>query len=352
MDTNLTKEQKEIIMTTEPRVVVNACAGAGKTKCMIERVRTLLQWGTNPAEIVVITFTNQAASELRERLSDTPNSERVFVGTIHSYCNTLLLMGGIDTSRILNEENFDELFDLISTHYHVIPKVTHLLVDEAQDCDGKQYEFFFNYVRPLNFMMIGDWRQSIYEWRGAEPQLLIDLSKQDDVKTYTLSTNFRSGARVIKTAAKVLDALDPDFHDYSLCGRGVRGQVTKLEGVLEAIDLIMEDGNYGSWFIVCRTNQEISDVCYVLARKGIPYDSFKQSELDRGQLIQKMKDNTVKVLTVHAAKGLENDNVVVIGMRPWGKDEEKRIKYVAYTRARDHLYIVKTQSKKKKFQEW
>ena len=62
---------------------------------------------------------------------------------------------------------------------------------------------------------------------------------------------------------------------------------------------------------------------------------------------KKMLDNTVKVLTVHSAKGLEADNVVVVGVSGWSKrGEERRIAYVAATRARKQLIWTKEFNKK------
>ena len=49
-----------------------------------------------------------------------------------------------------------------------------------------------------------------------------------------------------------------------------------------------------------------------------------------------MNENTVKVLTIHTAKGLEAKNVVVIGAR-WNDVEERCINYVAATRAKELL---------------
>ena len=73
-----------------------------------------------------------------------------------------------------------------------------------------------------------------------------------------------------------------------------------------------------------------------LKRNNIPCDSFKKSELELSELNSKMKEDTVKVLTIHSSKGLENKNVIVIGARTYN-DEEKRIAYVAATRAKETL---------------
>ena len=65
-----------------------------------------------------------------------------------------------------------------------------------------------------------------------------------------------------------------------------------------------------------------------------------------------MRENTVKVLTIHTAKGLEADNVVVIGAR--NRDvEEKCVSYVAATRARNLLvWAYKTNTRKPKAEYW
>lgn len=69
-----------------------------------------------------------------------------------------------------------------------------------------------------------------------------------------------------------------------------------------------------------------------------------------------MKENTVKVLTAHASKGLENKNVAVIGLFFPLKDsnfneedkEKLRLAYVAVTRARDYLVWVRKKRRTKR----
>ena len=57
-----------------------------------------------------------------------------------------------------------------------------------------------------------------------------------------------------------------------------------------------------------------------------------------------MREDTVKVLTVHSAKGLEWDNVIVIGM--YAKTpEDYNVQYVAATRARNNLYWMRYKAK-------
>ena len=101
----------------------------------------------------------------------------------------------------------------------------------------------------------------------------------------------------------------------------------------------MSDG-FGEWFILTRTNAQIDEIANVFKRYGIPYDTFKRAQLDNKELNKKMKENTVKILTIHTAKGLEANNVIVIGAKFYNV-EERCISYVAATRARNLLIWTK-----------
>lgn len=88
---------------------VEAGAGSGKTRCLVERVLTLLEAGTPAESIAVITFTRKAAGELRDRIRMTVTErlhtdpwnetliaasttlDQMAVETIHSFCRRLLL---------------------------------------------------------------------------------------------------------------------------------------------------------------------------------------------------------------------------------------------------------------------
>ena len=107
----LSKKQLEIINSEEQNIVVLAAAASGKTEVLTKRVEYILNKPNVKAEdVVVITFTNAAAEEMRERLN---NPLGLFIGTIHSYANYLLLANGIQTSKYLESDRFDELFEIL-----------------------------------------------------------------------------------------------------------------------------------------------------------------------------------------------------------------------------------------------
>jgi superfamily I DNA/RNA helicase/inhibitor of KinA sporulation pathway (predicted exonuclease) len=74
-------------------VLVLAGPGAGKTFCLIQRIRYLVdEQGLDPSRILAVTFTNRAAGEIADRLADTlgPRAEAITRGTIHALCVQLL----------------------------------------------------------------------------------------------------------------------------------------------------------------------------------------------------------------------------------------------------------------------
>jgi len=347
----LTKTQETIITTDKPHVLVLSSAASGKSAVLVERIRYLLEQGVDPSKIVAITFTNNAASVMYERLGH-PNG--LFIGTVHSYCNYLLRGGAIDTSQILDEERFDDLFEEIKNNPDCIKHVEHLLLDEAQDSTEAQFEFF-ELINPDNFMYVGDIKQSIYGFAGSYPQYLINLWYHNDVTVYEMRQNFRNQSDILHFAKKFLYRLGPDYDDDSIPMRQSDGRPHVLEGnytPTEAVSsLILANerlnANWKDWFVLCRTNSDIALFQQIFESKGIPTDTFKQSELTHSQIQDRLQENTVKILTAHSSKGLEAPYVLSYNIRAYN-DDEARLCYVSATRARDFLIWAKMPPKKKK----
>lgn len=335
----LSKLQQEIIDAPYNKIVVISSAASGKTRTMTEKVRQLLRAGVNPKEVAVITFTNMAASELKSRLGED-YKDGLFVGTIHALANYFLLSSGIKTDKILNKEKFDELFEMVDEHRECIKPIEYLLLDEGQDTDALQFRFLFEIINPHSFFICSDPKQCIYGFRGSRPDLLLKLSQERDVKVFDMNENYRNGANILNYAKKLI--APTGLIDTSISKSPYNGTVTEMSYSESAIiGKIQGARNYGDWAILTRTNYEIDNISYALKRANIPFDTFKQGDLSKEELNSRMSKNTVKLLTVHSAKGLEWDNVIVTGMR-YFNSEERNVCYVAATRARKNLYWMRS----------
>lgn len=339
----LSSLQQDIIEKSDSKTVVIASAAAGKTTVLAEKARQVLRGGVNPKEIAIITFTNMAAGELRKRLGQD-YKDGIFIGTIHSLANYFLASYGIDTSKSIKDEEFNDLFKMVKQHPNCIKKIQYLLLDEAQDSDKLQFEFIFNMICPDNFFVVGDERQCIYRFNGSDPELIHNLANRPEVSCYSLYENYRNAPEILSFAKRII--LSNNMEDDSIAMRKTHGKVIEVKrNIASIVQGIKRWGDFKNWAVLTRTNYGIKEVIAELNRQGVPYDTFKQGDLKNSDLERKMLENTVKVLTVHSAKGLEWDNVVVLDVNFSGV-EEINICYVAATRARDTLIWIPKLRKK------
>ncbi|OMD93537.1 hypothetical protein BSK67_16595 [Paenibacillus odorifer] len=129
-------DRNRILTYLRTTLLVEAGAGSGKTTSLVGRLLALIESGVRVNHIAAITFTNKAADEMRERFrlalekayraaSENPiarerlataleNLDLIFIGTIHSFCGTLLrerpIEAGLDPSFEEMDEESDQQF--------------------------------------------------------------------------------------------------------------------------------------------------------------------------------------------------------------------------------------------------
>ena len=105
----LNDEQLLPVLQTEGAVLVLAGAGSGKTRVLTSRIAYLVEEKGVPAEaILAITFTNKAANEMKERLSQIVDVSRSWVCTIHSMCVRILRMYATEAGITSNFSIYSE----------------------------------------------------------------------------------------------------------------------------------------------------------------------------------------------------------------------------------------------------
>lgn len=107
----LNPQQQEAVYHTEGPLLILAGAGSGKTRVLTHRIAYLIdKKGINPWNILAITFTNKAASEMRERVDKIVGfgSESVWVSTFHSTCVRIL-------RRYIDRLGYDTRFAIYDT---------------------------------------------------------------------------------------------------------------------------------------------------------------------------------------------------------------------------------------------
>jgi DNA helicase-2/ATP-dependent DNA helicase PcrA len=117
-DRELNADQREVVVAGGGPILVIAGAGTGKTRTLVYRVSRLIESGTDPGRIMLLTFTNKAAREMLRRVETllTVDTRRLMGGTFHSVGNRILRKFGSRVGlganfTILDEEDARELFE-------------------------------------------------------------------------------------------------------------------------------------------------------------------------------------------------------------------------------------------------
>lgn len=92
----LNEEQRKAVLNTEGPMIILAGAGSGKTRVLTFKVIYLIkEKKIDPSNILMVTFTNKAAKEMKERVTSlSDNNDKPTIGTFHSICAKILRVEG------------------------------------------------------------------------------------------------------------------------------------------------------------------------------------------------------------------------------------------------------------------
>jgi ATP-dependent DNA helicase Rep len=194
--------------------------------------------------------------------------------------------------RAYNALDFDDLISLPTILFDRSPEILekwqnqlrHLLVDEYQDTNSSQYLLVKQLVGLTGGLtVVGDDDQSIYAWRGAKPENLVQLQEDfPGLKIVKLEQNYRSTARILK-AANTLIANNPHVFDkqlWSELGFGDPLRVIRCtdenhesdQVVAEILDhKLRKRTRFGDYAILYRGNHQSRLIELALQQHQVPY---------------------------------------------------------------------------------
>ncbi|WP_132221762.1 ATP-dependent helicase [Albibacterium bauzanense] len=375
----LNTSQRAAVEQIKGPVMIVAGAGSGKTRVITYRVAHLINNGVDPFNILVLTFTNKAAKEMRERITKVVGGEakNIWMGTFHSVFAKILRVEGhhlgypsnftiydTDDSKslirtILKEMQLDDklynanfvynrissaknnlisaaeyqknehiqaedrssgrphlgtiyqtysqrcfkagamdfddlLFNtnvLMKNHPDVLykyqNKFKYLMLDEYQDTNFSQYII----VKKLaaiheNLCVVGDDAQSIYGFRGANIQNILNFEKDyPDLNIFKLEQNYRSTQNIVNLANSIIakneHQLKKDVFSTNEVGDKIkifRAFSDNEEGKIVAENIAqkrsLSGSPYQSFAILYRTNAQSRAMEEALRKIGIPYKIY------------------------------------------------------------------------------
>jgi hypothetical protein len=334
-----------------------ASAGSGKTTTLTCRIAQLLTvFGAKPSEIILLTFTHNAASVMRQRLEALVGCQRILCGTFHSLSQQILKAqnpAALTDLYHVDELPLKALDFLTSSKGRTWTKTLKwLFIDEFQDINDTQFKFIRALHHPAaSVTIVGDDAQNIYTWRGSCVDYILNFHKRfPDVTDFQLTTNYRSTSAIVAVANSIMRYIPTLDHKELMTASptadsGERPAVHYFARTAEERDWVTEAAiaAKGTTVILSKFNSVLYAYEAAFLKLGVPV-RFVQGE----ETVATTVKGTIFLSTFHGSKGLEWDNVFLVRMNdevfPQQKDEdgvlqERRLFYVAVTRARVSLTL-------------
>jgi len=356
----LSKEQQKILnyIKKDFNVVVNSCAGTGKTTLILSVARELPD-----KKLLQMTYNSMLKHEVRERVKKS-EINNLSVHTFHSlavqyYNSTSYTDTGI--RNIL-------LKDL--PPLKCLPKFDIFVLDECQDMTFIYFQFMVKFARdsgsPIQLLILGDYMQGLYEFKGADIRFLtladiiwknFSILKTKKFKKCTMKLSYRITNQMCSFVNNVMLGSDR----MEACKEGslvtyIRNSRQNIEKIISGEILKLFDEGYlpSDIFVlgpsVKGTNSNIRQLENILVERGIP---CHVPMLENDKIDERVIDKKVVFSTFHCVKGRERKIVFIVSFdnsyfRCYARNLSKEIcpntLYVAATRATERLYVLESDS--------
>ena len=342
--------------------VIHGVAGSGKTMILGYRAEYLAQASTAASKpILILCFNEPLGVKLHSVMQTKGLGGRVHVRHFHKWCREQLVAYG-QTIPAQGPRMFDEMVENVirGVDRKQIPSGQYqaVMIDEGHDFAPEWLKLVTQMVDPAthSLLVLYDDAQSIYERSRSKQFSFKSVGIQAQGRTTILKINYRNTRQILQTAslvaADLLTAEDKDEDGIPMlkpvsCGRdgeapliirlpNLRAEATRVAELLGAAH--QEGHAWGDMAILCRHYSEMDECAGVLRQRGLPH------QVRKGAGSFNPAADTIKVLTLHASKGLEFPVVALVGaghMPAPGEDEREEAKlfYVGATRATQRLII-------------
>jgi len=212
-------------------------------------------------------------------------------------------------------------------------KYRFIFIDEFQDTSHEDFNLLTHVARKdANIFMVGDDYQAIYRFRGARVEYLVNAAKFfPGANIHKLTINYRSHSEIVELSNRFIrhNSFRSKKKIISAKGKGATVMFHRAESLACETDTIAQ--------IIAAADTNVT--CAILCRNNYQVEKLQRS-LSPGSM-------NLICMTIHASKGLEFDCVIIAGVndaiipdRDTDIEDERRLFYVALTRARSRLHII------------
>ncbi len=257
----------------------------------------------------------------------------------------------------------DQLIDclnLFRAHPELVPEYEHVLIDEYQDVNSSQVELI-DLLRPKNVFAVGDPRQSIFGWRGSDIRYILDFEKKyPECEVIALTKNYRSTEHIVRLINEAISKLRlPNLESAN--GGEMEIELVNFDSEIAEYEFVLQKVLAAKVprheiFVLARTNRQLTELSELMRQREIKH-VVRSDEMKRNVVAG---EDEVTLATVHAIKGMEAELVFVVGCSSQNfpcrgsehpviemikideydkEEEERRLFYVAMSRAKNSLYL-------------
>ena len=248
----------------------------------------------------------------------------------------------LQIKRTMNVIDFEDMINLTICLLRENEKIReqlhsryrYIFVDEYQDTSSDNFELLQLLLseKDKNLFVVGDDWQSIYGFRDARIEYTVSIQKYfPEAQIHRLVKNYRSHHEIVSLSNRFIhkNRFRTDKKLSSHKGRGGNIRFFCASGFSHEADIVntlISDSESNEIAVLYRNNWQ---------------GNYLQSK------IKTRTDGDLKFLTIHSSKGLEFETIIIAGLsdeiipHPGSSiEEERRLLYVALTRAKKNLYII------------